>query len=278
MGVLRYRARYKIFTGFRAGLAGLFLSLFGIRWVYDLVECKWKLCSDNWEGLKRILVPLIHAMEVLMIKRAGSVLAAIPSAYKYAKNIREDRIYFAPNGRDELLFDPSRYNRTSLRRRYGVSFPLAIYVGKLTPMYAKFLGPAIDAMSIVNKEIPDAELWIYGDGPSKGELERSAKERGGNVRFKGYIDHNRVPEVVAIADVGVHAYDGESLKMVEWLSMGLPTIVPSSLRFDGTIPCRWDAEHIAKRFIEFLRRPERKVCEMPSWKETTMVITKVLKY
>ena len=97
------------------------------------------------------------------------------------------------------------------------------------------------------------------------------------IQFKEYIEHNRVPEVVAIADVGVHAYDCESLKMVEWLSMGLPTIVPFSLRFDGTIPCRWDAKHIAERLIELLRRPERKVREMPSWKETTMAIIKVLK-
>ncbi|MDW7971565.1 MAG: glycosyltransferase, partial [Nitrososphaerota archaeon] len=219
ISAIKYRnIKWKIFSGFRAGVAGLLLSFFGFNWIYDIVEVKWKLCNDNWKGVKRIFIPLVDVLEKLMIRRANIVFAAGRIAYRYAKKIRDD-VFLIPNGYDDSIFIPNKYDRESLRRFYGVNFPLMIYIGKLTPMYAKFLINAVKAMKIINIEIPNAEFWIFGDGPSKASLEKISSK---NIKFKGYIEHEKVPEILTIADVGIHAYDTESLKLIEWLAMGLP--------------------------------------------------------
>jgi glycosyltransferase involved in cell wall biosynthesis len=266
---------YKIFSGFRAGLAGLFLSFFGTEWIYDLVEVKSKLCNDNWKGIKRIFIPLIDWLERMMIKRAKIVFSAHKSAYEYAKSVRSD-VIMAPNGYDDSLFDQNKYSREELRKKYEVDFPLAIYIGKLTPMYAKFLIPAMEAMVMLNREYPNAEFWIYGDGSSKAELERMANEKKCNVKFKGYIDHKKVPEIVTIADVGIHAYDAESLKLIEWLSMGLPTVVPLPLHVDGAVSCPWDPNSIALTISKLLKNQVRRPVRMPTWDEVASILVKHL--
>jgi glycosyltransferase involved in cell wall biosynthesis len=265
----------KVFSGFRAGLAGLFLGFFGLEWIYDFVEVKSKLCRDNWTGIKRRVVPLIDGLERLMIKRAKIVFAAGESAYQHAKSLRPDAILVS-NGYDESIFDPNKYNREELRRKYGVDFPLAVYIGKLIPMYAKFLIPVIDAIALLNREYPNAEFWVYGDGLSRSELERKAKEKKCNVKFKGYIDHEKVPEIVTIADVGIHAYDTESLKLIEWLSMGLPTVVPLPLHVDGAVSCPWDPNSIALTVSKLLKNPVRRPLRMPTWDEVASILVKHL--
>jgi glycosyltransferase involved in cell wall biosynthesis len=183
----------------------------------------------------------------------------------------------APNGYDSQLFDPSRYNRTEIRNRYGIDFPLAIYIGKITPMYYKFLEPAVEAMVKVNRELPDVQFWIYGDGPEKERLESFAKEQGGKVFFKGYIEHELVPEIVTMADAGINAYDTESLKMKEWLAMGLPVISPPQVPDDSVIKTCWDADDIARTIIEVVRSPKRVWAKVPSWEDTAGIMLNSLK-
>ena len=68
-----------VFSGFRAGLLGLFLHFltFGrIRWVYDLVEWKAKISRDNWTGLLSLLTCFVEPLEILMVKKAKAVSAA----------------------------------------------------------------------------------------------------------------------------------------------------------------------------------------------------------
>ncbi|MEM3365973.1 MAG: glycosyltransferase [Nitrososphaeria archaeon] len=270
---IRYmKVKWKIFSGFRAGVVGLFLSFIGFKWIYDFVEIKARLCKDNWRGIKRNLVPFIEALEKIMIKRASLVFSAGPSAYKYAKNLRDD-IVPIPNGYDEFLFNSNNYSRDLLRTQYNVNFPLAVYIGKLTPMYAKFLVNAIRAMDSVNRQIPNAEFWIFGEGSSKSILQKIANK---NVKFKGYIDHRKVPEILTIADVGLHAYDTESLKLIEWLAMGLPTIIPKGVQIDGVIECEWTPEEIAKQLIQVFRNPFRNPKKMPTWRESARLILEVL--
>ncbi|MEM2449823.1 MAG: glycosyltransferase [Candidatus Methanomethylicaceae archaeon] len=264
--------KYRIFSGFRAGIAGLFLSFLGFKWIYDLVEVKYKLCNDNWKGFKRIFIPLIDILEKLMIKRADIVFVAGKSVFKYAKKIRND-IILIPNGYDSSLFNPNKYNRELLRKEYEVNFPLAIYIGKLTPMYAKFLINAIKAMEIVAKEFPNSEFWIFGNGPSRNFLEKISNK---NVKFKGYIEHEKVPEILIIADLGIHAYDTESLKLLEWLVMGLPIIAPKGIDYEEIVECEWEPEKIAKEVIKIFKNPHRKPRKILSWEDICKIILKVI--
>lgn len=267
-----WKIKWKIFSGFRAGIAALILSFIGLKWIYDFVEIKSKLCRDNWNGIKKKFIPIIEILEKIMIKRANLVFSAGLSSYNYAKNIK-DKVILVPNGYDEKLFDLNKYDRKLLRNYYKVNFPLAIYIGKLTPMYAKFLIKAIKAMDFVIKEIPNAEFWIFGDGLSRKFLEKISNK---NVKFKGYIEYEKVPEIITIADVGIHAYDSEGLKLIEWLAMGLPTIFPKGIKINNVIECIWEPEEIAKKLIYIFKNPYRNPIRMPTWRESAKLILDIL--
>ncbi len=67
----------------------------------------------------------------------------------------------------------------------------------------------IRAMPLILKEIPTARLVIVGDGPKCQEIEKLVQELGleGHTRFTGMIKHNRVRDMLGIADVFLQTND-----------------------------------------------------------------------
>jgi len=261
------KIKCKIFSGFRAGLCALFCKPFIKEYIYDLVEWKADLCRDNWKGIKRIFIPLIEFLEIEIIKNSILVFNAGHSLIPPIKINKP--IVFAPNGYNSEIFNPLKYNREELRKKYNVNFPLIIYIGKLTNMYVKYLIPVIKSMKIVNKEFPNAEFWIFGEGEGEKELRKYISE---NVKLKGYIEYKYVPEIITIADIGINAYKTESLKLIEWLSMGLPVIAPKSVKIPGVINCNWNEEEIANKIIKILKNYNRNIVKLNDWKETAEII------
>ncbi len=274
-GVLKYRrVKCKVFSGFRAGVFALFLKPFIGWYFYDLVEWKADLCRDNWAGLKRILVPLIEWVEMMIVRNARAVFNAGKLLIHPSLNGR--RVVFAENGYNDELFNPKKYDRPSIRKKYNVDFPLIIYIGKLTSMYVKYLVPVIDAMELVREKYHNAEFWIVGDGGARTALERYARGRKG-IRLKGYVPYEQVPEFVVMADVGVNAYRTESLKLREWLAMGLPTIAPLEVKFPGVVNCKWTREEIAKTITKILESGKRFRVRLNTWSDTARVIASTCK-
>ncbi|MBS7288075.1 MAG: glycosyltransferase [Candidatus Freyarchaeota archaeon] len=272
-GVLRFRGvRCKVFSGFRAGVVALLLWPLVGEYIYDLVEWKADVCRDNWSGFRRVFVPLVDVVERLVVRFSRLVFNAGRSFVHPCLRGFAGKVVFAENGYSDELFDPGRYDRRSVRERYGVDFPLVLYVGKLTPMYAKYLVPVIEAMEAVRGRFPDAEFWIFGDGPCRGFLERYSGRWG--VRVKGYLPFERVPEVVAMADVGVNAYRTESLKLREWLAMGLPVVAPLGVRFPGVVNCEWRKEEIARSIVRIIEEGVRVRVrvKLNTWGDTAKVI------
>jgi glycosyltransferase involved in cell wall biosynthesis len=263
--------RFKIFSGYRAGAAAILLKLSGPRYIYDCVERKSKLCRDNWKGPKRALIPFVERMEEWMIRGSKTTTTATLDVFEWAKSLKKE-VVLAPNGYDSKLFDPSKYEREELRRKYSVDFPLLIYVGKLTPMYAIYIEPVIDAMGIIQNTLPEARFWVYGDGPEMVRLRDLAKRREVKVEFKGYIEHDLVPEVVTIADVGINAYHHESLKMKEWFAMGLPVLAPEGVLDDNVIISGWKPNELASSILGILKDPRRKIVKTNDWYDTTKTL------
>lgn len=77
-----------------------------------------------------------------------------------------------------------------------------------------------------------AELWLAGDGPIRGELERQAKSSGieDKVRFVGLVEPNQVPDLLARVDVMVVSSHYETFGVVaaEALMAGLPVVATRS--------------------------------------------------
>jgi glycosyltransferase involved in cell wall biosynthesis len=126
----------------------------------------------------------------------------------------------------------------------------------------------LDAFARVLAAVPEARLTIAGDGEERLFLERRAEELGvaHAVRFLGAVEHDRLPQLYAGADVFCLPSFAEGLPVVlmEAMSTGVPVVatsimgVPELVR-DGESgllvpPARADA--LAEALIRLLRDPE----------------------
>lgn len=128
--------------------------------------------------------------------------------------------------------DPYLFNR-SVRKTHQTSHGFRLnYHGNLTEIFGIDL--AIRAMPIMIKSIPDISLHIYGQGKTREDLIRFANELGvsNEVIFHEPVPRSQVPHILHLADIGIDpkrngilAGEGLSSKCMEYLAVGLPTVV-----------------------------------------------------
>jgi glycosyltransferase involved in cell wall biosynthesis len=118
--------------------------------------------------------------------------------------------------------------RAAWRARLGTppGAPVVLAVHKLhpreTPWDLLHAWPAAAAA--------DRWLWMAGDGPDRGEVERFVRERGlQRVVMLGYAPYSDLPELYAAADLLVHAPRVErwGVSVGEALACGLPVVTSS---------------------------------------------------
>jgi glycosyltransferase involved in cell wall biosynthesis len=110
-----------------------------------------------------------------------------------------------------------------------------IYPGTLN--WHQGLDIAINAFAIIKDEVPHAEFHIYGEGPSKSDLIRQAKQLGleKRVLFKDTLPIDQIAVMMKRADFGVvpkraNSFGNEafSTKILEFMSLGVPVIVSNT--------------------------------------------------
>jgi L-malate glycosyltransferase len=97
------------------------------------------------------------------------------------------------------------------------------------------VGCVIRAFALIQRELPEAELLLAGDGPQRPELERLAGELGvGRVTFLGQVAPGEMPALYARADVFLNASDIDNmpLSILEAQAAGLPVVTSDA----GGIP------------------------------------------
>lgn len=101
------------------------------------------------------------------------------------------------------------------------AYPVVVYVGRLKR--AKRPDHAIKAFKIVKEKVPDAELWILGDGPFKEDLASMADE---GVRFFGGLGDVERRELLGRSWVLVNpsVREGWGLNVVEANALGTPCV------------------------------------------------------
>lgn len=99
--------------------------------------------------------------------------------------------------------------------------PVVAYVGRLKR--AKRPDHAVRAFEVVRTKVPDAELWVLGDGPFREDLVRMA---GKGVRFFGGLQDAERRELVKRAWVLVNpsVREGWGLNVVEANAFGVPCV------------------------------------------------------
>jgi glycosyltransferase involved in cell wall biosynthesis len=128
-----------------------------------------------------------------------------------ALGIPKEKRGWLPNGVDVRRFKPvTGDDRQALRAQLGFGDgPVALYCGRLVP--EKNLDLLIRAWCDLRRRLPDAELWLVGDGPDHARLREQAGE---GVRFAG-----------SQIDVGPWLQAADLFVLPSRMSVGLPVVV-----------------------------------------------------
>lgn len=187
---------------------------------------KYKVGRDHW------LVRLCTFLERISFKYPDHVITINEPIQKLLESRGLDgaKSTVIMNSADNLMFSVG----TTPERDPGKF--VMMYHGTLTDIYG--LDIAIEALAQVRKEIPNAELWILGDGPEKDALGALAQRLGveGNVRLVGRVKPQEIPKWLQQCDIGVLATRSDvfldfsfSNKLSEYIIMG-KAVISSRIR------------------------------------------------
>jgi len=159
--------------------------------------------------------------------------------------------------------------------------PIAVYFGRIYPGKGCF--DLVEAWSTVEKEIPEAELWVIGSFASdrvKYEFFKNIKElKLRNVRYLGYIRHReKLYETVSKAKLLMYpSYeDAFPLTVLEALALGLTVVaydIPAiKYVYGGLKPVkivgRGDVVSLARQALELLKADPETLSSMLNDEQT----------
>jgi glycosyltransferase involved in cell wall biosynthesis len=102
--------------------------------------------------------------------------------------------------------------------------PIVVFAGRLKR--AKRPDHAIEAFELVKMKIPEAELWIFGEGPFRSKLENLGRN---GVRFFGHLSNIDRRELIkkswVLINPGVR--EGWGLNVIEANALGVPCVAYS---------------------------------------------------
>lgn len=184
-------------------------------------DCHWQLEANCGARIKQ------------RCQRANAFIAPSPAIENelIVSGYSRGRIHYIPNG--VVIPEPRDLGRRTQARGDLAAAdaslaigdaPLVLYTGRLHKM--KGLEDLIRAWPRVLACIPNARLWLVGDGPHRAELAELAGELGlwGLVYLTGPFDD--VEEFLQAADLFVlpSLEEGMSLALLEAMASGLPVI------------------------------------------------------
>ena len=162
----------------------------------EFVMSKYGVAEKNW------FVRISAFLERVSMRYADYVITINEPVQQLfeSRGLARDKSIVMMNAADDRLFSGSAADTQSSPRAGAC---VMMYHGTLTRIYG--LDIAIEAFSLVLKEIPDAVFWILGDGPEVGNLKKKAAELGvaANVRFIGKVKPEEISVWLRQCDIGV---------------------------------------------------------------------------
>jgi len=285
----------------------MFLSDKGIAFVYSMNE-NLEHFTALYELCGRLRSPCGVTLQSPLYKSVKFVpslrIAPVVSSIYFNSFIRERFLEFAGGYlRIVLSVSPAPFleggDLVYIAKRYGVKIavpypanavdpevleyrslnadkpPIAVYFGRVSPGKGCF--DLVKAWSMVEKEIPEAELWVIGSFASdrvKYEFFKIIKElKLGNVKYLGYIRHGeKLYETVSKAKLLMYpSYeDAFPLTVLEALALGLTVVaydIPAiKYIYGGLKPVkivrRGDIESLASQALELLKAEAENLSSM----------------
>lgn len=199
----------------------------GRRAVFDQHDLFPELLAERLGSAR--LTPLAVAVQRAAARAASLVLVTNESQRELllARSGREpDSVMVVRNGPPRTtLAAPARAARDG-----ALAEPRLVYLGELAPQDGVSLLPEL----LRAEPLARARLTVVGDGPLRPELERevtASPDLAQRVRFTGYVDHGRVPQLLAEADVAIDPAAATPFndvstmtKIAEYLAAGLPVV------------------------------------------------------
>jgi glycosyltransferase involved in cell wall biosynthesis len=150
----------------------------------------------------------------------GAIAYSRRGADEYAAaGVRRDRLWVAPNAVVTVAEAAPR------RAERAGEAPRLVFVGRLQAR--KRLDVLLEACAHLRRS---PEVWIVGDGPARGDLERQAASLHLPVRFHGAVQGRDLEALLDAADLFVLPGTG-GLAVQQAMARGLPVVVAEG---DGT--------------------------------------------
>lgn len=191
----------------------------------------------------------------------------ILSTLSRTEALQGSRMLWIPNGVDTQRFRPwQESGRSAVRHSLGLDQG-AIAFGCIARMTAeKRHGDLVSAFARVYAQVPQARLFLIGDGPLQGQVQGQIAGLGltGAVKLMGMRPD--IESLLPALDIGllVSSTEGMSNAILEMMSCGLPVIAsavggnPSLVQHEVTgllvPPCQ--PELLAQAMISLATRPE----------------------
>lgn len=214
----------------------LLQSLSGKPVIYDVHEYYAEsIQNKGWlpEPPRKLIAKLFGRVEKMLASRLSGIVTVNEDMGEKFKKYNNE-VAVLPNYPLRELFDNVPLN-SNLRRRYEDDEVL-IYIGGLSQ--ARGVTRSIRALSLVKSEVPKVKMLFLGSFANqeyKKDIIDSIEELGvkDNVEFLGKVSHEKVPQYLDIAQVGLfllqpvnERYDkGEPTKYFEYSAAGLPVVI-----------------------------------------------------
>lgn len=209
--------------------------------------------------LQRRWARRVYPLARTVVANAAEMAAAVAAAYPAVR----DRLASLPNPTDFEAIDQRAAAESVPRAALGER--VLLWVGRLTPQKRPDL--LLEAFADIRRHLP-ARLWIAGDGPLRGAIERDIARRGlgGAIELLGFCE-NPFP-LMAAADLFLLTSDFEGLPnaLIEAQGLGLPAVAarcpfgPAEIIEEGVtghlVP-PGDAPALARAALALLAQPER---------------------
>ena len=143
--------------------------------------------------------------------------------------INPEKIFVVPNGADENLFDPAKYDRKDQRDQYSLDNNNVVFgfIGWFVPWHN--LEFFIEAFAKSDND--NCKLVMIGDGDLKEKLIDLVQSLNipDKVIFAGAIPYEQIPAMINALDIGIIPDSNKyrsPIKMFEYMAMGKMVIAP----------------------------------------------------
>lgn len=208
----------------------------------------------DWDDNETLILREIHGLPPGFLSQAKFLEKRIPH-YADTISVSSDgllelclkcgfpveRIRKVPVGADLETFNP-QHPRENFRQEAPFLVgerPLVVYIGQLEG--AAYAGLFVEACGILSEKFPEAVWMVVGGGPMLPRLKDQAYQLNLSHRvvFTDYLPSDRIPDVLAAADIAVACFSDEGfvrckspLKVAEYMAAG-KAIVASDV---GEVP------------------------------------------